>query len=81
MLRNAARKSACTAFAVVVSGYVGVTTVPLMTGGEPPQRPKPPTLSTPTALQVAVGFRTTLPLMRVIGTVRVLVTPSVAAIA
>src|SRR3569832_2312777 len=52
-----------------------------MVGAEPPQVPKPPTLSTATALHVAVGLSTTFPLMCVIGTERVLVTPVVAAMA
>jgi hypothetical protein len=81
MLRNAASKSALIAPAVApASGNKGLITVPLIFGGEPPQRPKPPAASTTTVLQVVVGSSTTFPLIVVLGSVGVLVTPAVAAI-
>jgi hypothetical protein len=52
MLRNAALSAALIAVEVVVSGYRFVMTVPLIVGALPPQRPKPPALSTVTALHV-----------------------------
>src|SRR5579872_3510792 len=55
--------------------------MPLRVGAAPPQMPKPPALSTGTALQVASGSSTTSPLIRVMGAVGVLVIPAVAAIA
>lgn len=67
VLRNAAFRSALIAAAVVVSGYTFVSTVPLMAGGTPAQRPTPPALSTIAALHVCSGVNTTLPLMWVVG--------------
>ena len=53
-----------------------MTTVPLTLGAAPPHRPNVPLAPTGTALQVAVGLRTTSPLMTVAA---VLAAPAVAA--
>jgi hypothetical protein len=63
MLRNAALSAALIAVEVVVSGYRFVMTFPLIVGGMPPQGPKPPALSTVTALHVWLGSNTTFPLI------------------
>jgi hypothetical protein len=84
MARNAAFMAALTLVAVVVSGFVGVTTVPLIAGALPPQRPNPADPAPPGAgapPQFGVGLaRTAFPLMVVLGAVGVLVTPAVDAI-
>src|SRR3979411_623583 len=80
MLRNAAFMSALTWARVPPGSNSELITVPLIVGGEPPQRPKPPAPSSATALHVAPGSRITLPLMCVRGAVGVLVVPVVAAI-
>jgi hypothetical protein len=54
---------------------------PVMSGGEPSQRPKVPAARTDTALHVEVGSSTASPLMTVKGISGVLVTPAVATIA
>lgn len=85
MLLYAACRSDMTALAVVVSGYIGVMTVPLFTvGGEPPQAPIPAVPLPPgtaIALHVVVGSSTTLPFTTLSGRVEVLVTPAADAMA
>ena len=83
-LRNAACKSLMMAPDVApASGNRGLITCPLIAGGDPAQSPKPPVASIGTELHMApvTGCRTTFPLIVVIGTVGVLVTPALAAIA
>src|SRR5687767_7794458 len=81
MARYAVFMAFLTLVAVVRSGDVGVTTVPLSVGGAPAQRPNPAVPAPPgaaTALHTGVGAaRTTSPLIVV---APVLETPAVEAI-